>query len=430
MCAFLDGRTQECKFTDYDATNPVILPRNHHITRLIVSNAHKQFNHQNHETIINELRQRFCSPLLKATYRAIRKECQQCKNKQVAPQPPAMADLPLARLAAFARPFTYMGIDYFGPMTVSVGRRTEKHWGVLTTCLTIRAVRLELAHTLTTDSCMMAIRKIFARRGVPAVIYSDRGTNFQGASKELQLALQELDDDWLTREFTTARTEWAFNPPASPHMGGAWERLVQSVKRNLTVLQSNATPTHDVLQNALVEVENVLNSRPLTSIPLEYDESPVLTPNHFLLGTQNKTAYNRGCRSTTALQLYETAGNVRIRSVRDYLPTLTRKPKWLTPVKPIAVGDVVIIVDPNLGRNCWPKGRVICVKPGADGQVRWATVQTANGIYERPAIKLAVLDIGVEKNALQEDPSRIPGGVLIAPYSSASPSAPIQQRGM
>ncbi|XP_058827917.1 uncharacterized protein LOC131687846 [Topomyia yanbarensis] len=134
MRAFLDkngvlrarGRTQECKFTDYDAANPVILPRNHHITRLIVSNAHKQFNHQNHETIINELRQRFRSPRLKATYRAIRKECQQCKNNQAAPQPPAMADLPLARLAAFARPFTYMGIDYFGPMTVSVGRRTEK----------------------------------------------------------------------------------------------------------------------------------------------------------------------------------------------------------------------------------------------------------------------------------------------------------------
>ncbi|XP_058811023.1 uncharacterized protein LOC131675913 [Topomyia yanbarensis] len=212
---------------------------------LIVSNAHKQFNHQNHETIINELRQRFRSPRLKATYRAIRKECQQCKNNQAAPQPPAMADLPLARLAAFARPFTYMGIDYFGPMTVSVGRRTEKRWGVLATCLTIRAVHLELAHTLTTDSCMMAIRNIFARSGVPAVIYSDRGTNFQGASKELQLALQELDDDRLMREFTTARTEWTFNPPASPHMGGAWERLVQSVKRNLTVLQSNTTPTHE-----------------------------------------------------------------------------------------------------------------------------------------------------------------------------------------
>ncbi|XP_058827757.1 uncharacterized protein LOC131687678 [Topomyia yanbarensis] len=212
MCAFLDkngvlrarGRTQECKFTDYDAANPVILPRNHHITRLIVSNAHKQFNHQNHETIINELRQRFRSPRQKATYRAIRKECQQCKNNQAASQPPAMTDLPLARLAAFARPFTYMGIDYFGPMTVSVGRRTEKRWGVLATCLTIRAVHLELAHTLTTDSYMMAIRNIFARRGVPAVIYSDHGTNFQGASKELQLALQELDDDRLMREFTTA----------------------------------------------------------------------------------------------------------------------------------------------------------------------------------------------------------------------------------
>ncbi|XP_058836435.1 uncharacterized protein LOC131693010 [Topomyia yanbarensis] len=216
-------------------------------------------------------------------------------------------------------------------------------------------------------------------------------------------------------------------------MGGAWERLVQSVKRNLTVLQSNATPTHEVLQNALVEVENVLNSRPLTSVPLEDDESPVLTPNHFLLGSQNGLQPwvpfdDSSAALRNSWQRSQTMANRFWKLwVRDYLPTLTRKPKWLTPVKPIAVGDVVVIVDPNLRRNCWPKGRVICVKPGADGQVRWATVQTANGIYERPAVKLAVLDVGVEKNALQEDPNRIPGGVLIAPYSSASPSAPIQQ---
>ncbi|XP_058456937.1 uncharacterized protein LOC131434290 [Malaya genurostris] len=425
LCTFLDkdgilrsrGRTQECHFADYDAANPIILPPNNHITKLIVLDAHKRFNHQNHETIINEVRQRFCSPGLKATYRAIRKSCQHCKNEKAAPQPPAMADLPYARLAAFCRPFTYMGIDYFGPMIVSIGRRTEKRWGVIATCLTTRAIHLELAHTLTTSSCIMAIRNIFARRGIPAVIYSDRGTNFQGASKEMQTALEKLDHDQLMQEFTTSRTEWKFNPPASPHMGGAWERLIQSVKKNLNVLQRNSSPTHEVLQNALVEVENVLNSRPLTSVPLDNDESPVLTPNHFLLGTHNGlrpwTAYDD---SSAALRNTWQRSQIMANQfwkqwIRDYLPTLTRRQKWLLPAKPIAIGDVVIIVDSNLPRNCWLKGRVIGVKPNADGQVRMATVQTTNGIYERPAVKLAVLDVGVQSNTLQLSPQRILGGV-------------------
>ena len=178
MCPFRDengvlrarGRTKECKFTDYNAANPVILPRNQHITKLIVSDVHRKFNHQHHETIINEIRQHYRIPHLKATYRAIRKECQRCKNERAAPQPPAIADLPQGRIAVFAQPFTHMGVDYFGLMTVSVGRRGEKRWVVLATCLTTRAIHLELAHTMTTDSCIMAIRNIFARRGVPAVI--------------------------------------------------------------------------------------------------------------------------------------------------------------------------------------------------------------------------------------------------------------------
>ncbi|XP_065081042.1 uncharacterized protein LOC135703693 [Ochlerotatus camptorhynchus] len=229
QCAFLDehnilrvrGRTQSCPLIARDAAQPIILPREHPITRLILLDFHKRFNHQNHATTLNEIRQRYRVPKLKATYRTVRKECQECKNDRASPQPPAMSDLPPYRLAAFTRPFTYMGVDYFGPITVIVGRRSEKRWGVLATCLTTRAIHLELAHTLTTDSCILVIRNIMARRGTPAVIFSDRGTNFQRASKELREVMQNIDQEQLMQEFTTPNTEWTFIPPASPHMGGA-----------------------------------------------------------------------------------------------------------------------------------------------------------------------------------------------------------------
>ncbi|XP_055527095.1 uncharacterized protein LOC129719724 [Wyeomyia smithii] len=160
--AFLDendvlrvkGRTKSCEFVDRDAAEPIILPKDHPVTRLIISSVHERFHHQNHETAINEIRQRYRTPRLKAAYSKIRKDCQQCKNLLDKPQPPSMGDLPAGRLAAYTRPFTHMGIDYFGPIMVSIGRRNEKRWGVLATCLTTRAIHLQIAYTLTTDSCV------------------------------------------------------------------------------------------------------------------------------------------------------------------------------------------------------------------------------------------------------------------------------------
>ena len=426
--ARVKGRTKACAFIGRDAAERIILPRQHYITHLIIADAHERYGHQNHNTIINELLQRYWIPRLKATYYTVRRNCQHCKNQLAKPKPPAMADLPQARLAAFSRPFTYTGVDYFGPILVSVGRHSEKRWGVLATCLTTRAIHLQVAHSLTTDSCVMAIRNIMARRGTPAVIYSDRGTNFRATSKELKEAIENLDYDKLRMEFTSPRTQWTFIPPLSPHMGGAWERLIQTVKKNLNILQPNRLPTDELLLNAMVEVENIVNSRPLTDIPIDNDNSAVLTPNHFLLGSANglrswtpfddSPVYLRNCYYQQSQRIADMFWK---QWVRDYLPTITRRTKWHTSATPIVVGDIVVIVDPKFPRNCWPKGRVIATHPSTDGQVRRATVQTASGIYERSTVSLAVLDVGVRTNALPEHPSHIPGGsVEYAPSSSTA----------
>ncbi|XP_055628587.1 uncharacterized protein LOC129770031 [Toxorhynchites rutilus septentrionalis] len=435
-CVFLDendvlrvrGRTRACQFIARDAAQPIILPREHPITRLILLDFHKRFNHQNHETILNEIRQRFHVPRLKGTYRKVRRECQKCKNDQASPQPPAMSDLPPYRLAAFTGPFTYMGIDYFGPMTVVVGRRSEKRWGVLATCLTTRAIHLELAHTLTTDSCILAIRNVMARRGTPAVIFSDRGTNFQGASKELKEVLQDINQEQLMREFTTSNTEWTFIPPASPHMGGAWERLIGSVKCNLHKLQWRKLPTDEVLYSTLLEIENNINSRPLTDIPMDDDESPVLTPNHFLLGSSNGlkpwVQYNDNpiVLRNSWRQSQVMANEFWRQWLRDYLLVITRRTKWFMKVKPIQVNDVVVIADPKAPRNSWPMGRIIATRAGQDGQVRSATIQTNQGIYERPAVKLAVLDVGVRNQYASGEPSAHSGRSVNTPVDLAIPS--------
>ncbi|XP_062541078.1 uncharacterized protein LOC134209112 [Armigeres subalbatus] len=394
----MKGRTGACKYVSLDAVNPIILPRDHPITHIIIRTYHDKFHHHNHESVINEVRQKFCVARLRRMYAKVRSDCPRCKLRDARPNPPAMADLPACRLAAYSCPFTHTGIDYFGPMEVSVGRRVEKRWGVLLTCLTIRAVHIELASSLTTNSCIMAIRNFIARRGTPAAFYSDRGTNFIGSERELKQALKTINQNKLAQEFVSSNTSWSFNPPASPHMGGSWERLVQSVKRTLYEVKPSSRPTDEELKNALIEVEAILNARPLTHVPLEDEAAPVLTPNHWLLGSSNglkawslldsnSIALRRGWHQSQAF-----ANHFWKRWIREYLPDLTRRSKWFQKVAPIKEGDIVLIVDPEHPRNCWPKGRVIGTV-NRDGQVRKVTIRTAKGVYERAAVNVAVLDV-------------------------------------
>ncbi|XP_058816815.1 uncharacterized protein LOC131680111 [Topomyia yanbarensis] len=418
------GRTGACEFTEPGASCPIILPRNHHVTELIVRSVHWRYHHLNHETVVNELQQKYRIPMLRRVFRGvIRVTCQTCKNRLARTDAPFMADVPPARLAAFTRPFSYTGVDYFGPMYVAVGRRVEKRWGVLLTCLVTRAVHTEIAHSLNTDSCILALRNFMALRGTPLELFSDQGTNFVGADRELKEAYQRIDQNLLFKEFTTSNTKWSFIPPGSPHMGGSWERMVQSVKKVLNQMKLPRNPTDEVLRNTLLEIANVINSRPLTYIPIDDENSHALTPNHFLINSSS------GCKPLTIFddspaaltnnwktsQIY--ANHFWRRWVREYLPTICRRTKWHQPTRQIRVGHVVIIVDPTLPRNVWPKGRVVAIR-NKDDQVRSATVQTSMGVYERPAVKFVVLHVGVTSSK-QDSTSSVLGGVL-RPLASSS----------
>ncbi|XP_055590061.1 uncharacterized protein LOC129742214 [Uranotaenia lowii] len=417
------GRTSCCEYLIYDTVNPIILPWNHTLAHKIVAFYHNKYHHLLKETVLNEVKQRYYIARLRGVFDKVKKTCVRCKIREARPQPPMMADLPKGRLSAFTKPFTHTGIDYFGPIEVAVGRRVEKRWGVLLTCLTIRAVHLELACSLNTSSCIMAIRNFIARRGYPAVFYSDRGTNFIGANRELREAMQSVAQHDLAQEFITTETSWKFNVPGSPHMGGSWERLVQSVKRVLAEMKVARRPTDEELRNALTEIEGILNSRPLTHVAVDHESEPALTPNHFLLGTSN------GVKPLTALTddlitlrrgwitSQVIANQFWKRWLKSYLPEITRRSKWFNEAKPIEVGDIVVIVDPELPRNCWPKGRVINTS-ASKGQVRSATVKTTKGIYNKPAVKLAVLDIG-SNNRTSESTASDP------PYSGGSVKKPL-----
>ncbi|XP_075163025.1 uncharacterized protein LOC142235646 [Haematobia irritans] len=280
-----------------------------------------------------------------------------------------------------------------------IGRHTEKRYGALFTCLTMRAIHIEIVTTLNTSSCIMAIRNFMCRRGIPNEFYSDNGTNFVSAERELREAAKEVDKNELVRKFTTTTTKWNFNPPSSPHMGGAWERLVRSIKTVYYNITPTRIPNEELLRGMMAEVENIINSRPLVYVPIDNENGEAITPNHFLVGSSNGmkplAMYDDSGVALRNNWLYSQQYAERFwrRWVKEYLPSLTFRSKWHEKAKPISVGDLVIVVDPSSPRNVWLRGKVVETSIAKDGQVRSAKILTSNGVLVRPAARLAVLDV-------------------------------------
>ncbi|XP_055612959.1 uncharacterized protein LOC129759515 [Uranotaenia lowii] len=402
----VDGRIGAAVNVDNCIKYPVILAKQHRVSDLIIDFYHRKFHHANFETVVNELRQVYHIPQIRSRVKQIVKRCQYCKINNARPQIPRMAPLPAARLATCTRPFTFVGLDLFGPLQVKVGRSSVKRWIALFTCLTVRAVHVEVVFNLSTESCIMAVRRFVGRRGSPLEFYSDNGTNFRGADNVLQQQVSNIEEG-LASTFTNTATKWVFIPPGTPHMGGAWERMVRSVKKAMETSVSACRKLSDEgLWTLAVEAEGIVNSRPLTYLPIEAAEQEALTPNHLLIGSSNgikqptvEQVDEKLALKNTWHQIQTQADTFWRRWIREYLPDLTRRTKWQSETRPICVGDLVIIVD-EARRNGWVRGRVNEVIPGQDGRVRKAIVQTHRGLTRQSVSKLAVLDVGGEVSKL------------------------------
>ncbi|XP_073967443.1 uncharacterized protein [Choristoneura fumiferana] len=303
-------------------------------------------------------------------------------------QPP-IGNLPEARLAHHRRPFTFVGLDYFGPIQVAVGRRREKRYVALFTCLVVRAIHLEVVQSLSADAAIMALRRFVARRGTPTEIWSDNGTAFVGANRELWTLYASATSNYAANE----KINWRFLPPSAPFMGGAWERLVRNVRTALRVTLTERTPSDEVLRTLLAEAEALVNARPLTHVSSDSTSEEALTPAHFLLGSSSGRPIPATMTEADLLSRSSWRRAMRLtdhfwrRWVREYLPTLV--PRSSNGEAPsIAVGDLVLIADGNLPRGSWPRGRVTALFPGRDGIVRVADVATTAGVLRRPLKKL------------------------------------------
>ena len=127
-------------------------------------------------------------------------------------------------------------MDCIGPIFVRRGRSTVKRYGVLFTCLSVRAVHIEVVHSLDTDAFINALRRFISRQGHPQRIRSDNGGNFVKGERELREAVRDWNQQTI-QEFLLAKSiEWIFNPPKGSHFGGVWERCIRTVRKVMTAL--------------------------------------------------------------------------------------------------------------------------------------------------------------------------------------------------
>ncbi|CAI5683933.1 unnamed protein product [Oreochromis niloticus] len=390
------GRLRRVEQLELDTIHPIILDPKHPLTKLIIQDFDETLLHPGPERVLAELRRRFWILRGREAVRRYQRDCRQCQAWRANPSIPKMADLPPARLRLYKPPFYSTGVDCFGPFTVKIGRRTEKRWGIVFKCMTTRCVHLDLLESLDTDSFLMSLRRFIARRGKPFELLCDNGTNFVGGARELHEAFETMAPQ-LKERLAEQQIAFRFNPPSAPHFGGAWEREVRSVKTALKVVLKEQTVPETVLRTVLVEVEGIVNAKPLGYVSSDIADPDPITPNILLMGRYDaslpQVVYDPsnliGSRRWRHSQVL--VDHFWSRFTRHYLPILQERQKWQKEAECLKPDQVVLIVDPQLPRALWPVGKVTTTYPGADGRIRTAAVKVKDRTYIRPVARLVSL---------------------------------------
>ncbi|XP_034052757.1 uncharacterized protein LOC117533237 [Gymnodraco acuticeps] len=389
----------------HDIKHPAILPKKAHVSALLVKHHHERVHHQGRGMTMNEVRANGiwilgCGNVVSSHIY----KCVKCRKYRRTTETQQMADLPEDRTET-SPPFTYCGIDCFGPFIVKEGRKEVKRYGLLFTCLCSRAVHIETLDDLTTDAFMNALRTMVAIRGPVRQLRCDQGTNFIGARREFSELLKGMDQE----RQRAIGCEFVMNVPSASHMGGVWERQIRTIRSILTVMLDKSASRLDTttLRTFLYETMAIINSRPLSVEHLHDPTGPEpLTPNHIITMKSSVILPPPGefCKEDLYLRkrwrrVQFLANEFWRRWKREYLLNLQQRQKWPKASQNSQVDDIVILRDDNLPRNEWKLARVVETHPGTDGLVRKLKLLVSNTTLDKgkPHTRLVYLERPIHK---------------------------------
>ena len=368
----------------------------------MIDAAHRRTLHGGAQATVGNIRQRFWIPRAHQLVRSHIHRCLPCVRWRAATPQPRMGDLPGTRVTP-SRPFLHTGVDLAGPVwlrtTKGRGHKTYKGFLVIFVCFSSRAVHLEVSSDYSAEAFLAAFRRFVSRRGLWAVLYSDCGTNFVGADRQLRELFRAANGEIhaIVGRLADEGVRWNFNPPSAPHFGGLWEAAVKAVKHHLRRTIGEARLTFKELSTLLAEVKACLNSRPLGALSEDPEDLDALTPGHFLIGgpllaipepSLLDAPVNRLSRWRLLQQMRD---HLWQRWTCEYLQGLTPRPKWWTTRGSICEGQLCLVKGESTPPCRRPLARVTRLHPGEDGQVRVVDVRTSVGELTRPVVKLVPL---------------------------------------
>ncbi|XP_033214090.1 uncharacterized protein LOC117171146 [Belonocnema kinseyi] len=393
---------------EFDRKFPIIL-KAHPVVTLIIRHVHEKCLHGGTQLTLSLIRQKFWIIRGRQNVKSVIYNCMSCVRLRAEVSNQLMAALPKSRITRPGRPFTHVGIDYACPVKITIhrGRSYTSHSAYIAVfvCFAVRAIHLEPVSDYSTEAFLAALKRFMSRRGLPHTIHSDRGTNFQGANRELKETFREVTQSPEVKAYLiNDKIRWDFIPPAAPHFEGIWEAGVRSVKHHLRRVLGVHTPTFEELATLLCQIESCLNSRPLCPLSDDPEDLKVLTLAHFLIGGEltavpkfplENVRQNRLSRWQLWQQLLEVFWKAWS---KDYILSSHQRNKWQLRKKELCVGQIVLVKDECLPPTKWALGRNINIKRSSDDLVREVTVHTASGTYVRPITKLALLPVDSQSN--------------------------------
>ena len=369
---------------------PILLPHGHPVSALIVNYAHRCVCHNGVKETLTGVRRRYWIVKGRSFAKNIVHKCTVCKRYMYEAAPirgPPIPPLPEFRVKDNPA-FTYTGVDFAGPLFVreSSSSSSTKVWICLFTCLVTRAIHLDIVEDLSTNTFMRCLKRFAAQRGLPHKFTSDNGKTFKVAARLLDLLLK---DDTIKEYLTTKGSQWE----RAPWWGGVFECMVRSTKRCLRKTIDRAHFSRDELLTAVVEIEGVINSRPLSYISSSDLEEP-LTSSYLIVGRRllslpdnvddpedEDFEVDASHLQKRVKHLARVLNHFWKRCRAEYLNELRESHHHSAKKTPdashVSKGDVVIVHDDSLPCGLWKLGRIQELFTGQDGLPRSALVRVS-----------------------------------------------------
>lgn len=403
-----------------DAIKHLILLRSHPLLSLIIIHHHIRTLHGVSQLTLASLRNEFWILCARATVRAVLYTCIQCTREKAEVPVELMGDLPDVRVNRSSRAFAHTGVDYAGPLLIRAasgrGYKAHKAYIALFVCMTVKAVHIELVSDYISATFIAAYQRFVSRRGLPNSMYSDNGTTFRGADREMTEAyFKAIRDPNFLNQLAIDNVAWHFLPPSAPHFGGLWEAGVRSVKHHLKRCIGNHTLTFEEMTTFLCRVEACLNSRP-AAVSENIDDYRSLPHGHFLIGTPlialpEPSLLDINENRLSRWQLVQRCTEGFWKSwANDYLHALQQRPKWCVVQRLAKIGRIVLLRNPLAPPSQWELGRITACHPGDDGLTRVVTVKTSRSEFKRPLSKLCFLPVDLNVESLK-DPAMAGGDI-------------------